>query len=301
MKKSVSVIIPTYKNPNTVVRAVDSVLNQKGFNDFEVIVVDDNDPESIERTLTEKAMKKYSINEKVQYIKHSKNKNGAAARNTGFKHSNGKYIAFLDDDDIFLENKLKKQYEYMEKHPEFDASYTWRIQAGKELVKYRKTGDLSKELLMLEFFPTTITIMIKSECYDALEGFDESFNRHQDFEFLLRFFEKYRIGVVEEPLSRIIGKQTKGNQLHGKEYEELKKKFLSTFGNTINRLEDREPGTKSKIFASHYADIFVSEISSRNYLLAIKTFINSTFQYKVLFIKKVYNHYINAINRRKKK
>ena len=94
----VSVIIPTYKRPDYLDRAIDSVLNQT-YNNIEIIVVDDNNPNTEGRERTEKIMRRYENNPHVIYIKHEYNKNGSAARNTGFKASHGVYLAFLDDDD----------------------------------------------------------------------------------------------------------------------------------------------------------------------------------------------------------
>lgn len=299
MQCEVSVIIPTYKNPYTIIRAIDSVLAQKDFDSYEIIVVDDNDPHSEDRELTEKKLEKYRENPKIKYIKHPCNKNGAAARNTGFNNSQGRYIAFLDDDDVFLENKLRLQYDYMEIHPEFGASYTWRIQRKDDIVKFIKTGDLTEEILLLDFFPTTITIMMRRECFESIHGFDESFRRHQDFEFLIRYFEKYEIGVVPVVLSQIVGKDGKGNQLHGKQYEELKKKFLETFSEVIDRLDTQKPGTKKKIYASHYSEIFVSEIATKDFKLAFRSFLEGVRLYGLFFLKRVVRHYQIALKRRK--
>ncbi len=96
----ISVIIPTCNRPELLPRAVKSVLNQT-FNDFEVIVVDDGDKIS-----AEKAMAQFS-DQRIKYIKHEKRKGGGAARNTGLRNSQGDYIAFLDDDDEYLPDKLE--------------------------------------------------------------------------------------------------------------------------------------------------------------------------------------------------
>ena len=91
---SISVIIPTYGEPKYLKDAIESVINQT-FKDWSLIVVDDNDPDTLSRQKTEKVLEQYNNYENIKYIKHDKNKNGAAARNTGLKYVNSKYVAFL--------------------------------------------------------------------------------------------------------------------------------------------------------------------------------------------------------------
>ena len=84
-----SVIITTYHNEKLLNRAVESVLHQT-YERIELIVVDDNPPESNARKATEAVMEKYP---QAVYLKHSENRNGAAARNTGIRAAKGEYIA----------------------------------------------------------------------------------------------------------------------------------------------------------------------------------------------------------------
>src|SRR5699024_8925925 len=78
-------------------------------------VVDDNDYDSIERELTSNKLQKYKDCPIVKYIKHEYNKNGAAARNTGIKNSNGNYLTFLDDDDELYPEKVMEQVSALKK------------------------------------------------------------------------------------------------------------------------------------------------------------------------------------------
>ena len=95
----VTAVITTHKRkPDVVERALKSVLKQT-YDNIEVFVVDDNDPSFIERIATEEVMSQYENNPKVTYIQHEYNKNGSAARNTGWLHAKGKYITYIDDDD----------------------------------------------------------------------------------------------------------------------------------------------------------------------------------------------------------
>ncbi|MCM2535838.1 glycosyltransferase [Neobacillus pocheonensis] len=108
IKPLISIIIPTYGRPNLLLRAIDSVLNQS-YNNLEIIVVDDNNPESFERQETMTVLEKYLELNKIIYIKLEKNSGGAIARNRGVEVSTGKLICFLDDDDEFLPNKVELQ------------------------------------------------------------------------------------------------------------------------------------------------------------------------------------------------
>ncbi|WBL14825.1 glycosyltransferase family 2 protein [Sutcliffiella sp. NC1] len=265
----VSIIIPTYKSNESLQVAIDSVLNQT-YQNIEIIVVDDNNPDTLYRDTAEQIMLNYNNNTRLIYIKHEKNKNGATARNTGFKASKGDYIGFLDDDDIFIKTKIEKQVKYLNSNNKFHAVYTWRHQHG-EIISYDKTGDLSEELLSLSFTPYTSSIMLKRECYDYLKGFDEKYKRHQDFEFLLRFFEKYKIGVINEPLVEIRGNQV-NNTLKGRELERLKEQFLSQFMYHINRINYARKGFKSLVLGRHYSTVFWSYCRQFKLLSAVRVF-----------------------------
>ena len=292
MKPLVSVIIPTYGGNPSIEHSIDSVLSQK-YTPFEVIIVDDNNPGTEGRIATEALMKKYYNEPRVIYVQHERNKNGAAARNTGVKTAKGEYIAFLDDDDLFLPHKLERQVNYLENHPEKGAVYCWRIQSGK-VVSSTLEGDLSKEILDLSFTPCTPSIVIRTTCYKELNGFDESFFRHQDFEFLLRFFKKYTIGVVQEPLVEIIGNSV-NNQPQGKKLVALKKQFLSTFQDTIDELNQKSNGYKRSVWAAHYASLSIKLTAKGHFILLIKTYIQEGYKGGLLFWKKYFERLLQII------
>ncbi len=114
----VSVIITTYKRePEMVLRAIDSVLVQT-FHDIEIIVVDDS-PADFPARKDVRAAVEMRQNENarisIRYIAHSKNKGACVARNTGLEAATGEYIAYLDDDDEWLPEKIEKQMQVMQK------------------------------------------------------------------------------------------------------------------------------------------------------------------------------------------
>ena len=104
----VSVVIPTYSRNDTLCTAIDSVLAQS-YQNFEIIIVDDNPADSEWRKSTEELVAKYADNPRVRYLKNKVNLGGAGARNEGIKAAKGEYIAFLDDDDMYFEKKIEKQ------------------------------------------------------------------------------------------------------------------------------------------------------------------------------------------------
>lgn len=104
----VSVIITTYKRADMINRALNSILNQT-YKNIEIIVVDDNGLGNSFQQLTEKKLKSLIEAKEITYIPLQKNVGGSQARNFGVKSSNGDYIAFLDDDDEFLENSIEER------------------------------------------------------------------------------------------------------------------------------------------------------------------------------------------------
>ncbi len=103
----ISVVIPTYSRNDTLKRAIGSVLCQT-YENFEIIVVDDNPADSEWRKSTASIMAEYT-DPRVRYIQNEKNMGGGLTRNEGIKASKGEYIAFLDDDDEYMPERLEKQ------------------------------------------------------------------------------------------------------------------------------------------------------------------------------------------------
>lgn len=291
----VSVIIPTYGGNLSLEKAINSVLIQN-YQWFEIIVVDDNDPDTEQRSRTELIMKKYENDQRVIYYKHKKNKNGAAARNTGAKVAKGSYLAFLDDDDIFLQDKLRKQVEFLNVHSEYAAVYCGRKEGNRIIIGHLQ-GNLSRELLDLSFTPCTDSLMLRTESFWAINGFDETYVRHQDFEFLLRYFKLFKIGVIEEPLLCVVGNEV-DNQPHGKKAVEIKKKFLDTFQNDIKEIDKKYKGFRKKVYAKHYSGLILKLLRYGNLGLAIKVYFTDAYKGGLLFWNELFNQLKNILKNR---
>lgn len=198
----VSVIIPTYNRPDNLSRAIESVLNQT-YDNIEVIIVDDNNPNTEARVLTEKFMSQYERNPLVKYIKHEKNRNASAARNTGARASCGEYVAFLDDDDEYtpmrIESMLKRLSDLPSDYVACYSRFIFRMPDGKEICSQEtREGNLFREALMKELpIGFGSNNLVKRAAYEAIGGFDESFKRNQDHEFLIRLLHRYKIAYCD--------------------------------------------------------------------------------------------------------
>lgn len=176
MKEKVSVIIPTFKRSEKLETAINSVLNQT-YQNFEIIIVDDNNPDTEYRKETEKYMERYKNNKKIRYIKMEKNGGGAAARNYGIEHAKGEYIAFLDDDDEFMPEKLEHQLKFMLDN-KLDASFSNEVVLHDDgSLRYKKDykGFKKDEILkyhLTELIVGTQTFMYKKKVLDEIKGFD---------------------------------------------------------------------------------------------------------------------------------
>jgi glycosyltransferase involved in cell wall biosynthesis len=144
MNRLVSIIIPTYDRPNTLKRAINSALDQT-HSDLEVIVVDDNNPDTVAREKTKSSISDFA-DKRLIYIKHQENRNGAAARNTGIQNASGSYIAFLDDDDEFEPNKIEEQLRYLKSNKQFNIVYCKAKNFKNESLyfktEYNKEGNI---------------------------------------------------------------------------------------------------------------------------------------------------------------
>ena len=200
----VSVIITTYKRmPNTVLRAVKSVLSQD-YVDIELIIVDDSPESFAERRNVEQSIKNID-DSRVRYIKHDRNLGACAARNTGINNAKGKIIAFLDDDDAWHSDKISKQILKL-KSGKYGLVYC-KQQIINEInntitipKRNYKEGQVFDDLICTNFIGSTSFVMVKKECFENVGKFNTDMPAAQDLEMWLRIARKYEVGFVDEVL-----------------------------------------------------------------------------------------------------
>lgn len=238
----ISVIIPTFGSPLFLKKCIESVINQT-FQDWELIIVDDNNPDTEARNSTELLVSEYIQKDKrISYIKHEHNMNGAVARNTGFAVAKGEYIALLDSDDEYMPERFQRCLDVMKDAPADVAGvYTGCEFRRGGKVYHRHTdipsGRFLKETLACTFmFCTGSNIFVRKSVVDELDGFDPTFLRHQDYEFLVRVFEKY--SLIGLPDILVIKNNENFNRPDVDNLIVIKEQYLNKFKYIIDKMPD---------------------------------------------------------------
>lgn len=294
-KHLVSVIITTYKGSKSVYNAIESVLKQT-YTNLEILVIDDNGLETEEQVKTQRIVESFNC-ESIKYFSHKKNKNGSAARNTGIAQSHGKYIALLDDDDIYYSDKIKKQVDILESKDErYAVCYTGmkisELGARDKIIIDHYSGDCSGLVLMRLLHAPSSVLMFRKDAAVAVGCFDESYERHQDWEFLDKISQKYFIAVVEEPcIERIIC--SRNSPQNANKYEKLRLFYLERLKKNFGNLSKKEEET---IFSRHYYQIAKEYLKDKN-LLKMNKYILKT-KHPLLNYIKLIKDAINFKSRR---
>jgi len=196
----VSVIIPTCNRSAYLKRAIESVCAQT-YTDFEIIVIDDASTDDTPEVVAQFRDKP------IKYIRHAENKGGSAARNTGITHSQSEYIAFLDDDDEWLPNKLDMQVALLDSSSDqVGVVYTgnqtidWETQQVRATIRPTKRGDLSKDLMRYNPVGPTSSTLIRRKCFELVGMFDESLPSFQDYDVWIRISRKFHFENITLPL-----------------------------------------------------------------------------------------------------
>lgn len=175
----VTVITPTYKRHQFLKNAIESVLAQT-YADFEMIIVDDNPPRTAERIFTEDVIREID-DPRIRYIQNKENMGGAASRNVAIEMANGEYIAFLDDDDVYLPDRLRVQVEAMIEH-DWDVCVmdgaTFQYETGKKVSERHQRlweGMSNEDLIrcnLIYHISGTNTFMFRTDFIRKIGGFD---------------------------------------------------------------------------------------------------------------------------------
>ena len=253
----VSVIIPTYKRAHLLKRAILSALQQT-YSNFEILVINDSEEEREVLGIIE------AIGDKrIKYYRNQRKKGGNGARNTGILKANGEYVAFLDDDDEWYPNKIKRQIETLSGN-----NNNWNgVYCGFEEFKngiWKEKKNLKEGSLLFELLTgknpiaTGSTAIFKKAVFEQIGLWDENLIRHQDYEFLVRYFQKYKLAFINEILVKVYGH----NFPVAKTSEIAKKVFLNKVNKQILNFSKKK---QRKIYAYQYFELSLIFAGEKNF------------------------------------
>jgi glycosyltransferase involved in cell wall biosynthesis len=208
---TVSVIIPAYQSAQTLPRAIASALAQEQV-DLNIVVVDDGSTDNTEEVISDLA----ANDKRITYLRQH-NKGPAAARNAGVQASAGELVAFLDADDEWLPEKLKKQVEILHANAEIDLVFTDSIEKNAVNGTEKKLSELNQSVLSsvgelricgdgsvveltsgLQYsiyqkhFIHLSSVLLKRSAIESINGFDDRRVGTEDIDFLVRLAKRGR-------------------------------------------------------------------------------------------------------------
>ncbi len=200
-KPLVSAVITTHDRRELAEKAINSVLNQT-YSNIELIVVDDKSTQE-----NSKYIRSIADRETFQYIyiPQEESKGGNYARNIGINNSNGKYVAFLDDDDEWMPKKIECQVKYLEEHADYGVVSCLRIKEFnykkrvEETDKYKIEGDIHNKIFTSIPYLTS-TLMIRKDILMEIGCFDEDIRYWQEYDLAIRYAQRTKTAFIHEPL-----------------------------------------------------------------------------------------------------
>ncbi len=207
MKNMISIVMTTCKRePQIVERAVRSIAAQT-YKEWELIVIDDS-PNDYEYRNEVKTCVFSVINHKLEYVCNAENKGACYSRNIGLAKAKGNYLAYLDDDDEWLPEKLEKQVAVLENNDSQTALVYgpyYKIEEGKDgrqlILLEGKSGIVYDALMENGNFIGGMSMpLLRTSCVKAVGGFDEFMQSAQDIDLWMRISKKYKVVYLEEPL-----------------------------------------------------------------------------------------------------
>lgn len=200
MIKLISVIIPMFNAEDTILDSINSVLNQTyKKSKIEILVIDDGSEDG-----SFYIVKEFIKKNECENVKLLSKKNGgvSSARNMGIKNAKGNYIAFLDSDDIWKTDKLKKQMEILEKNKKIDFLGCNRNNENTKVIfkKFDKLKEINFTDLLIKIFPQTSTVIIKKEVFNEVGLYDENQSYAEDANLWLRIAAEKKCYMMPESL-----------------------------------------------------------------------------------------------------
>ena len=190
----ISVILPAYNSEKTIKRTINSVLQQT-FTDLELIIINDGSQDSTLDIISQ-------FNDFRVKVFSYPNSGGNISRNRGIQVASGKFLSFLDADDLWTVDKLQRQLQTLQENTDVKVAYSWTdyidendnfLLSGTYI---SVNGDVYEQLFITNFLENGSNPLIDREVILELGGFDESLNAGQDWDMWLRLANKYNFVAV---------------------------------------------------------------------------------------------------------
>ena len=236
----VSVIIPTYNRAPLLQRAMKSVLAQT-YENIELIIVDNASSDN-----TSEIIKDFK-DERIKYLRHSTNKGGSAARNTGIRSAEGEFISLLDDDDELFPEKIERQIrKFNVSSPEVGVIYCgYSFVHGDQIVRTvlpRWRGDVH-ELCLKRTIMASNTALVKRKFYFTAELWDETFPSCQDWDMWIRLSKYCEFDFIPDALTLVY--------IHGNQISTNLKNRIFAIQKIIEKYKS-EFLTRKKVLSFHF-------------------------------------------------
>lgn len=201
MRPLVSVVIPVYNSEKTIIPVLQSVIDQD-YRPMEIILVDDGSTDNSKNLINE-FIESYPKEQIACTCISQENQGVSVARNNGMKKAKGEYIALLDSDDVWKENKISLQIEAFQENKNIDLLATNRN--GEKFssffgVRFNKVTKISAKLLLYKNFLLTPTVLFKRKIIDEVGYFNETMSFSEDWEYFLRIATKFECYLYNESL-----------------------------------------------------------------------------------------------------
>lgn len=277
MNKLVSCVIPSYKRADTLKRAINSVLAQT-YKEIEVLVVDDNIAGDEYSVTLHQIIESYNGDPRVILVTQPKHINGAEARNAGVRASHGEYIAFLDDDDEWLPEKIEKQMKALSDNPVcMGVSCLYNEFMNGELVHScppYNTENMNMKVFSRQVAVFTSTVLLNKEKLMEFGAFNNKLKRHQDLQLLLDFTSRNKMTVVCEYLVKL-HLDSGINRPNLERFIQIKKDFFAAMEPLFNKYSKSE---QKLIKSAHCYEIVFSALKAKNIPVALKYVLKAGFR-----------------------
>jgi len=197
-RRKISVIVPTFDRPALLRQALQSIRDVEGDDLSIELIIGDNGHKPATREVCAEFGAIHVL---------AAGKGASVGRNAALAHASGEFVAFLDDDDVWLKDNMRPQLAFLDAHPDFDAVFGQGIYADPELEPYGRPwpeeppgeGDALVRRMLGGLFPQIGTVLARRSAFEKYGLFDSVIEGGEDWDWQLRIARAHKHGYVATP------------------------------------------------------------------------------------------------------